>query len=42
MPEKMSHEWVEIQFSYDGWIECSCGYRPESQDEMDTHDKDTK
>ena len=33
----VTHEWVEVQFSYGGWIECSCGYRPESQEDMDNH-----
>lgn len=33
------HEWVEVTFSYAGWIECSCGFRPQSQEDMDRHVK---
>lgn len=33
------HEWREVSFSWGGWIECSCGYRPESQEDMDNHIK---
>ena len=32
-----AHEWAEIQFSYATWIECSCGYCPQSQQDMDNH-----
>lgn len=31
------HEWFEVGFSYAGWIECKCGYRPQSQEDMDNH-----
>ncbi len=32
-----AHEWQEISFSWGGFIECSCGYRPRSQAQMDAH-----
>jgi hypothetical protein len=31
------HEWVQVSFIYGTWIECRCGYRPTSQQEMDAH-----
>lgn len=31
------HAWVTIQFNYGGWIECKCGFTPDSQDDMDAH-----
>lgn len=36
----MTHEWFEVQFSYGGWIECTCGFRPTSQEDMDNHGKE--
>lgn len=38
LAEKTSvHEWQEISFSWGGFIECTCGYRPDSQAQMDAH-----
>lgn len=34
MPE---HQWEEIRFSFDSYIQCSCGFCPHSQEEMDNH-----
>lgn len=34
MPE---HGWFEASFSYATWIECACGFRPQSQTDMDNH-----
>lgn len=31
------HDWFIVQFSHGSWIECRCGYRPNSQEEMDDH-----
>ena len=31
------HAWFEVQFSYGGYIECECGFRPGSQEDMDEH-----
>ena len=31
------HEWRQVSFSWGSWIECSCGFRPESQEQMDEH-----
>lgn len=31
------HAWFEVGFSYATWIECECGYRPQSQEDMDAH-----
>lgn len=36
--ERSEHGWTYIQFNYGGWTECECGYRPESQEDMDAHD----
>lgn len=32
-----THSWVLVSFSYGQWTECLCGYRPESQEDMDSH-----
>ena len=32
-----THKWAEVSFNYASWIECSCGYRPHSQQDMDAH-----
>jgi hypothetical protein len=32
-----THAWFEVGFSYAGWIECECGFRPYSQEDMDAH-----
>lgn len=37
MSEK--HEWFEMRFNYGGWIECSCGFSPASQEEFDQHER---
>jgi hypothetical protein len=29
--------WFTVQFSYGGYTECECGFRPGSQAEMDAH-----
>lgn len=39
MEKEIKHEWIEIQFIFDGWIECTCGFRPNSQKDMDNHDE---
>lgn len=31
------HGWFEIAYSYATFIECECGFRPSSQQEMDAH-----
>jgi hypothetical protein len=31
------HEWAEVQFIFGEWIACRCGFRPNSQEEMDAH-----
>jgi hypothetical protein len=31
------HAWFEVLFAYAGWIECECGFRPQSQEDMDSH-----
>lgn len=31
------HAWAEVRFNYGTWLECECGYRPNSQEEMDAH-----
>lgn len=31
------HAWGCISFNYASWTECDCGYRPESQEDMDNH-----
>jgi hypothetical protein len=31
------HAWFEAQFSYATWIECECGFKPQSQQDMDNH-----
>lgn len=36
----MTHEWIEVQFIYGTWIECTCGFKPTSQEDMDNHGKD--
>lgn len=33
----LKHEWNSVHFSWGGYIECNCGYRPQSQEEMDAH-----
>lgn len=35
--ESIKHEWTLVVFSYGLWIECTCGFIPESQEEMDEH-----
>jgi len=35
------HEWVEVAFSYASWVECTCGYKPYTQDQMREHDRHT-
>jgi hypothetical protein len=32
------HSWRYVSFVFGSWIECSCGYRPESQMDMDAHE----
>lgn len=32
-----AHGWFHAGFSYAGWIECECGFRPQSQEDMDKH-----
>lgn len=36
----MEHEWFEAQFVFGSWIECTCGFRPDSHEEFNTHSKD--
>jgi len=36
----IAHAWFEAQFAFSSWIQCTCGYRPHSQDEMDAHGPD--
>lgn len=31
------HGWFYVEYSYAGWTECECGFRPDSQEEMDAH-----
>lgn len=31
------HGWFDLAFSYATFIECECGFRPSSQEEMDAH-----
>jgi hypothetical protein len=31
------HEWQEVSFSWGGYIECKCGEKPLSQEDMDHH-----
>jgi hypothetical protein len=35
----VKHEWqfVQSSYGYAGWSECSCGYHPNDQEEMDNH-----
>jgi len=35
--EQPEHGWFTVQFNYAGWIECECGFRPFSQEDMDAH-----
>lgn len=37
MTETITHEWFTIAFNYASFIECECGFRPSSQEEMDAH-----
>jgi len=34
---EIEHGWRDVQFVYGGWIECHCGFRPYSQQDMDMH-----
>jgi hypothetical protein len=36
-PEALEHEWTRVDFSYASWLQCTCGFRPYSQAEMDAH-----
>lgn len=31
------HAWREVTFNFAGWIECRCGFNPQSQEDMDAH-----
>lgn len=33
----LEHEWEHIEFTFGGYLQCKCGYRPNSQEEMDAH-----
>jgi hypothetical protein len=35
--QETTHKWINVGFSYASWTECTCGYQPNSQNEMDTH-----
>lgn len=43
MPKKTAkektekHEWFTASFYWGSWIECTCGFRPSSQEEKDEH-----
>jgi hypothetical protein len=37
MTAMSGHAWFEAQFSFATWIECECGFRPQSQEDMDGH-----
>lgn len=39
MAEELEHKWVRVIFSFAEWIECNCGYRPYSQQEMNAHEQ---
>jgi hypothetical protein len=32
-----AHEWGYVSFNFASWTECSCGFRPQSQEEFDAH-----
>lgn len=34
---KKEHEFFEVQFNFVTYQECICGFRPQSQEEMDEH-----
>lgn len=37
MTIEAEHAWFRAEFNYGSWIECNCGFRPDSQLQMDTH-----
>lgn len=42
MREEEPHVWLFVNFVYSGWTECTCGFRPNNQKEMDEHTKATR
>jgi len=31
------HGWSYVSFAFGSWMECKCGFQPNSQEEMDAH-----
>lgn len=38
--DDVKHEWGFVSFAFASWTECSCGYRPDSQEEYNQHSKE--
>lgn len=36
----MKHEWFEVSFTYASWVECTCGFRPDSEAAMAQHSRE--